>query len=120
MPEKTAEEKYEITHKAMMVIERIALSILVGHIPREAAPTVVREISNIAHVVNHENGEVTFDCGPDREQHHADALTELDRMYREMLRDIEGGTDYSQLIDGSTKARRGITEVADEIEVPTF
>lgn len=93
----TVEEKYALAKMVLMLIERLALSVMAGHIPPQDAAAVLASVGNMAHVANHVNGEITFDCGPDAKQHHAEAIGEYTLMYAVMLQDIRNGTDYSQM-----------------------
>lgn len=118
--ERTIEEKYELAKKVLMLVERAALAHMVGLIPEEHAANSLRVIANMAHVANHENGENTFDCGPNRKEHHARAMQDYDEMYNVMLADIRAGHDVCTLVNKSiatgikATTKTGGPEIDDE------
>lgn len=104
--EKTVQEKYDLAKMGLMLIERFILALRAGHVPMEGAIDVLSQIGNMCHVINHENGEATFDCGS--MEHHAHALKEYYEMYAAMLEDIANGVDYSQKISPKSREREEV------------
>jgi hypothetical protein len=114
MADRTVEEKYELAKMVLMLIERGALSFMVGLLPPEKMAQTLIMIANMAHVANHVNGENTFDCGPDRAKHHAVAIMDYSEMYTAMLADIADGNDVCQIVDHGKGS--GLTITADTKE----
>ena len=96
--ERTIEEKYEVAKKVLMLVERAALAHMIGLLPPDKLNSSAVMIANMCHVANHMNGEVTFDCGPKRVEHHAQAMVDYDRMYETMLKDIAEGNDVCDAV----------------------
>lgn len=103
MEAKKVEEKYDLARMGLMLIERITMAVRIGDVPREDVFDVILQIGNMCHVINHENEEQTFDCGPNRDQHHAAALQEYRLMEQAMYDDIRHGVDYSQRLGGGRR-----------------
>jgi len=99
--ERTLEEKYELAKMCLMLIERAALAHMMGLLPPDKLFHSMVMIANMGHVANHENEEVTFDCGPQRVEHHSRALRDYFDMYSTMLEDIKAGNDVTQLAEKS-------------------
>lgn len=124
--ERTPEEKYSLAKMMLMLIERMCLAVMMGHIPPQYLVDTLRQIGNMCHVANHVNEEITFDCGPDAEAHHQGAMEEYLLMWQAMLEDIAAGTDYSQMVAGAMDAKNSfaksldIEEDDDEFIPPTL